>query len=256
MPFQLICRDHTPGQPENPFRRSDCRNYQEPPLSIGGEGCDCAFPDLVGDYAVIEAAAGHFRLRPLHPDVRVNGEPPQADGVPLRSGDTLSLPGHVLRFHLQFPKARNSRTMLWLTRMSVATLLVMLVVELLLLTAVTPILKNGDFWHGQTRRQLIVHHLDTLNRELAAFESSDPATLSLIREISQDLTERKHYLREYTGKLLPRQRRQMEEDLAYWQDVLDWLKSHQPMPPLPELDFEQGLEEIIRQNTLEGNGEP
>ncbi len=256
MPFQLICRANTPGRPDNPFQRSDCRTFPSLPLSIGGEGCDCAFSGLSGEYAVIEEAGGHFRLCARHPDIKVNGTSPDAGGTALRSGDTLAFPGYTLRFYLQFPKAENSRAMLWLTRLSLATLAVTLLVELLILTVVTPVLKNGDFWHGQTRRQLIVHRLDTLNRELAAFDSNDPAAISLIRDISQDLTERKHYLREHTGKLLPKQRRQMEEDLEYWEGMLDWLKDNQPMPPLPKVDFEQGLEEIIRQNTLEGTGVP
>lgn len=250
MPFQLICKNEKASQPASFFERADCREFSEAPLTIGGYGCGCAFPDLAGEYAVIEENQGHFFLSAKNGEALLNGKA-SPSGERLRSGDLITLPNHTLRFYLHFAKAQNSRSMLWLTRISLATLGFMLLFDFLLLTVATPFLKNGDFWQGQTKRMLLVRKVDTLNRQLAEFESSDPATLSIIKEMSRDLTNRKHYLRQYSGTITASQRKQMESDLQFWQDTLEWLKNNSALPALPQVDFSQAMQEIFQRNLLE-----
>jgi len=250
MPYQLTIKKDGKTSAEI-FARATCREFDQEIVTIGDESCDCPVPGTTGALVTLRSVGKAVQIMSCNEGVLANGRVP-AVGDSLNSGAVLLVNGYAIRFQQLRERAKVSRSSVLLAKSARTIVGVCLVCELLLMLVVPEIMQRGSFWSGQIKRLEIVKSVDNLEDELEKFTPHDPVRQALTLTIASELLSCKRYLRDNAADLAPSQRRAMLNNLEQWQKTIAWLKeTDQILPPLPELDFDNSVKNIIR-NTVEG----
>lgn len=222
------------------------------PLVIGGAGTASLLPELSAPQAEIFAREGCLFLR----QYRDGSCQPLADG----SSFTLDDVHFRLMLSPSYPgqswTARLQETMFGLT------VAVLILLQVLTVTVLPDMLKESTLWDNQSARMLLnrkIHELtdvirDHLRRdELAEAPAAlpDPVAQALLRQLNQEVMDMARYLRRHSDQMTRSQRRRMLADIEKVRQGIDLLMSRPPLPPLPSVQLDQSVKNIIQHHQHE-----
>jgi len=251
MSFQIIRKKTAGNSLEATFAHADCLNFSGAPVTIGGSGCDCVLEGFQGTIAVISGNFPEYTLTPERSGIiRISGEYVNSPCC-LSSGSMLEAGGYSMNFHLQFAKANVSNVMQKIGKLSKQLVIVCIVLEILLMSIAPFVMKNDSYWHGQTKRMLLVKRIDAAVRQISKTKTEDPFKLAILHEINSELGNYKEYLRENLGSLSLSQRNKIENDLEYWQQTIEWLENNEALPQAATIDLNKVIDKVIKNYQIE-----
>lgn len=225
------------------------------PLVIGGAGTAALLPEWPDPQAEIFARDGALFLREYR----------QGDCRPLSDGSTFAL-GNV---HFRLIVARHypgqSRPAKVQEKMFGVTVALLILLQVLTVTVLPDLLKESTLWDNQSARMLLsrrIHELTGLIRDqlrqndpvapaAAAVNRPDPVAQALLRQLNQEVMDMARHLRRHSDQMSRRQRSRMLADIEKVRQTVDLLVSRPPLPPLPALQLDQSVKNIIQQHQHE-----
>ena len=241
---------HPPGTAKEDFFRPGTRyEFEQTPILLGNEHSQCPIPRANENLLRISSENDAFILECLtsNPLVEFHGKTlKKAEKQVLHSGDRLMVCTCPVNFYVSFPRSPvswQSHSLAWLAQLGIA---LVLIVQLFCIFVLPQLLNKGQFWSGQQMRLNIISRTDMLRKELQANENPDPLARLILKGYQQDLMRRTTYLRAHSETLTRSQRKKMLQALRDLQEQIEFLKTSSLTSPLPSLQIEQPVADIIK----------
>lgn len=225
------------------------------PLVIGGEATAAVLPEFTTPHGEIISRNGQFFLH-LYQD----GVPP----LPLADGDTFALGKCQFRLVLTRDLPKQNRRARLQEKIFGITVALLILLQLFTVTVLPDILKKSTLWDNQCARMLLNRKIneltgtirDNLRRDdhpatTPAATQPDFVAQALLRQLNQEVMSMARYLRQYSDQMTRTQRRRMLADIEKIRQTVETLLKASPLPPLPTLQLDQCVENIIKQHLHE-----
>lgn len=214
------------------------------PCRVGAQ--DCALPGVEGELFELTAGKdGSVNVCPVAGvELCVCGEICTGERC-LSQGDVLTVGGFEFSYHFRYQAVGLSvggRVLSWMAKCLVC---VFLAIEVWVMCGLPSLVSDSGIWEGSLAKQRILRKVDELRHKIAAVKGETPLALAIVAELSDDLNARARYLRQYSERMSPRQRRTMMSDLKRIDTLLKRLADMTARTDTPELDVDYFVKKIL-----------
>ncbi|MBP5640402.1 MAG: hypothetical protein J6X55_13040 [Victivallales bacterium] len=249
MAFQLtISRTNLPAA--EALKRKHVIDIDAPNATIGGCGCDCVLPDTSETLATItQLADGSFEVT-ANSLIRVNGNAPTDNKMPLHSGDTLSTDEWSIQFHVRMETVPQSWRSAFLACFAKSAIVVIIMTVLCTMFWLPEFLRRNPRWARHATLEQLSLLLDSERRHVRQLEKKDHiSTLNklLLEEIRSELDNYVRHVRAYESSMTAEQHLKLLHQAQKLSMLLERIEQGKEFPPLPQPTIDQAVKNILSQ---------
>lgn len=233
------------------LRRKRVSAYDQALTTLGGAGADCVLEGLEGVQAALEQdAEERFRVKAMTGEVCLNGSACGEEARAIHSGDTLSVGGWNVQFHLCLPKARLSWRSSLLAGVTKGAIAVIFAVLLAAMFWLPKVLSSGRVWNQFADLERVSLRLDAEREKLRTLGSKERklslGKTLLLEQLTAEIEDRTRYVRNYDHRLSKEQFMALQEDLDSLQALIEFVgDDSREFPELPSPAIEAAVQAIL-----------
>ncbi len=248
MPYHISIR-RAAAEQADAFATGEVRALETAPFRVGGAPeCDYVSPGTAEAVFRPDRDGSGWALHPAAGappgSVRVNGTPATAP-VRLKTGDEVRIGDCLIRFEQTFEGAGTGRRADLLALAARVLVGLILVGELLVVTWLPKRLQGARLWDREVARQQTTMFLDQLRTKIGELAPANPIEAGIREAVSAELGRLARFLRTGQEGLSAEEWRDLRRDLDRYENVLERLRAHTVVAPLPGIDVDGAVRAVV-----------